>query len=924
MLPRPLPRLACLIALAMALAACDAGPTAAEHLARAEALTALGDRPAAVIELKNAVQKEPENVEARRLLGTAYLQIGDGAGAEKELSRAHRLGSTHPDLPLDLARALLLERKHQEALDLLAKVPGDPPSTRVLSLRGEAYRGLGQAGEARAEWQRAIEADPADASPRVGLASLAVREGHLDAALTELDRALEQAPEDYHALLMKGEILLHQRRFEEAAGYLARALAARGGRDPAAGLALARARLALGDADEAARLVDPIRQGSPADPLANYLAGAIAYQRRDLAAAQEALREVLRVAPDHLPTLLLLGTIHYSQGQLEQAEERLSRYTAAVPGNLASRKLLAAVRLARREPERALQALAPVADPGGQDAQLLALLGTAYLRKGDVARAEEHLERASQLAPDAAAIRTQLALTHLAGGESQQAVTELEAAVDLDAGLVQADVLLVLTHLRERRPEEALAAARRLVERQPEEPLGHNLLGAAELARQDPQAARAAFLKALEVAPGFFPAALNLARLDLREGRVDDARRRYEAVLTREEHQPQALVGLARLRLGAGDRAGGVELLERARRHNPTALEPRLLLAAHSLEARDLPRAEELAREALELGPENAAALGVHAEVALAAGRPADAARSLAALVDRGVQSPSVYARLGAARAAAGEPGAARTAYERALELTEGKHPSALLGLGRLDLADRRPEAARERATQLRSLYPDSALGATLEGDALLALSRPGEAATAYAEALARGEGTDLALKLAGARSAAGDVEGAHAGLREWLERHPEDGAARLALASHYQASGDRARATAEYQALVERHPGNAVALNNLAWLYHEAGDTRALELAERALAAAPDNPSILDTVGWIQVQKGKAEQGVHLLRQAVDRAPEAAEIRYHFGVALARSGDVAGARRELEAALKRPDEGPWRADAKRILDLMP
>ena len=160
--------------------------------------------------------------------------------------------------------------------------------------------------------------------------------------------------------------------------------------------------------------------------------------------------------------------------------------------------------------------------------------------------------------------------------------------------------------------------------------------------------------------------------------------------------------------------------------------------------------------------------------------------------------------------------------------------------------------------------------------------------------------------------------------MRDWLAQHPQDGAVRLGLASSLQASGARDAAVKEYELLVTQQPKNAVALNNLAWLYFESKDSRAADLAQRALAEAPENPAILDTVGWIRVQQGQVEQGVQLLRQAAEKAPREAEIRYHLGAALARSGDMARARQELEAAIAGAGEAAWKAEAKRLLDLLP
>src|SRR6185503_19255151 len=66
-----------------------------------------GDYKASVIQIKNVLQKEPDNAEARYLLGLAALRSGDLVSAELELRRASELGLQSDDLQLALARTFL-------------------------------------------------------------------------------------------------------------------------------------------------------------------------------------------------------------------------------------------------------------------------------------------------------------------------------------------------------------------------------------------------------------------------------------------------------------------------------------------------------------------------------------------------------------------------------------------------------------------------------------------------------------------------------------------------------------------------------------------------------------------------------------------------------------------------------------------------
>jgi predicted Zn-dependent protease len=158
------------------------------------------------------------------------------------------------------------------------------------------------------------------------------------------------------------------------------------------------------------------------------------------------------------------------------------------------------------------------------------------------------------------------------------------------------------------------------------------------------------------------------------------------------------------------------------------------------------------------------------------------------------------------------------------------------------------------------------------------------------------------------------------ASLQEWLALQPGDDTVRLALAEGLLSLGDLPAALAEYETLKETQSRNPVVWNNLAWLYQQAGDRRAVDHGERALALAPNQPAIMDTLAWILVDEGEAARAATLLRQAHLAAPDSADIAFHYAVALHRNGDDAAAAAVLKSLLESEKAFPARAEAAELL----
>ena len=119
-----------------------------------------------------------------------------------------------------------------------------------------------------------------------------------------------------------------------------------------------------------------------------------------------------------------------------------------------------------------------------------------------------------------------------------------------------------------------------------------------------------------------------------------------------------------------------------------------------------------------------------------------------------------------------------------------------------------------------------------------------------------------------------------------------------------YETKGDIAKAKEAYEKAVALNPRSALAANNLAYLYMQYGGDkeRALQLAQTAKEAAPDEPNISDTLGWILYKRGVYQRALSLFKDSATKVPENPEVQYHLGMAYLKTGDKEAARKALTA----------------------
>lgn len=893
--------------------------SAEEHIERAKDMEANGNLRGMVIQLKNAIQKSPDNPQARLMLGEAYLEFKQADNAIKELSQARKLGVGEATIKPLMGEALIQSKEYQRVLDEIQTSDNDSPRNRarVMQLRADALLGLRKYPEGCALFSESLQVDPQWHKALIGVAGCEYAQGHVGPARDALVKATQIAPHSVDSWISLGKLERNENRPAEARKALDRALKANSA-DLDALVEHASLLVSQKDFKAAAQDAERIQTLYPKHFLGEYLQALIAFNERKVDVANDHIAKALQIAPSHLPSLLLSGAIEYALGNMRTAETQLNRVLLNWPHNTYATRLLAAAQLNQGRVDDAAKTIEKANPDGSEDVAIRLLAGEIAYGRKQYDAAARHFEKAVALQPGDAAIRTQLAKARLAQGDDR-GTADLRAASAMDAQWQGADRALILDQIRNRQFDAALQSIAALEKKTPNSPQTWNLRGLVYLSQQNYPKARENFEKALELDPVHLPSLANLAELDLHDNKPEAAKARLETVLKTDPSNLSALLGLAALADRAGNRKEQLARLEQAHKSAPQALQPLILLSNFHLARGDSAKALVFARQANDAYPDHAAALNTLGTVQLASGDNDNALSTFKKLAEVAPQSAEAKLSLARAQLANKQASAARASLLKARELAPNNIAvrDALL---QLELSERKFDAALQLARQIESDQPKSPLGYEREGDIRVAQGQAAQAIPLYEQALSHRQSSAGAIKLFRALHFSGNTRRVDEQLAGWLKQHPQDSLVRAYAAEYYLVTGRNRNAIAQYEYLVRIEPDRANYLNNLATLYQLERDKRAQATAERALKLAPNAPGIQDTLGWILVEKGEVPAGLAWLKKAVSAAPRAASVRYHYAVALARNGETRQAQKELQGLLATQPHFPEAEAARKLL----
>jgi tetratricopeptide (TPR) repeat protein len=142
------------------------------------------------------------------------------------------------------------------------------------------------------------------------------------------------------------------------------------------------------------------------------------------------------------------------------------------------------------------------------------------------------------------------------------------------------------------------------------------------------------------------------------------------------------------------------------------------------------------------------------------------------------------------------------------------------------------------------------------------------------------------------------EMQAALAVLNEALGELPDSVMLRYTRSTVHQRNDDLVSMEADLRSIIAQDPDNALALNALGYTLADLTDRHeeAEYLIARALALQPDDPAILDSMGWVKYRLGELEAALHYLERAYAAFPDP-EVAAHLGEVLWVKGQQEAAR---------------------------
>ncbi len=547
-----------------------------------DAYVKTNDLPRAMGEYIRAADLMPANLEAQLQAARFLLLARRFEDAQTRTEKALAIDANNVEAQIAKATALAGQGGAENFTKAISQVEEaitlDPDNARSHMILGLMQRSQEHMTEAEAAFKRAVEVAPKSVDAKQALATFYWTNNRLPEAEDWLRQSVALDPTNLASQRALATFLIVQGRAAEAEAPL-KAVAEATKATPAQ-LALADYYLGQRRFDDARPLLNAAAAKDDGFVPAKIRLAQLDFgqERRD--AAHQAIKDVLARDAKQVDALVLQTRMLLSERKPEEALASAHAAIAANPQAAAAQNILGDANVAGADPDKAMRAynqalrLNPrivsaklkVAQlqmqKGDAESAVIAaddavrqsptnpaaklLRARALTLRGDYARAQTDLDELTKDFPKAATVHAQMGELHLARQNRAAARRSFEQALAINPDLFEGLRGRIFVDLVDGKADQAKLLAERQLEKSPNNPQLLLLAAGVYSAMKDTARQEATLNKLVEIDPDNLQGFAALASLYVRQGKLDQARDKYEALGSRGSNTVAAktMVGL--------------------------------------------------------------------------------------------------------------------------------------------------------------------------------------------------------------------------------------------------------------------------------------------------------------------------------------------------------------------------------------------
>ncbi|RJP24777.1 MAG: hypothetical protein C4529_02190 [Deltaproteobacteria bacterium] len=660
----------------------------------------------------------------------------------------------------------------------------------------------------------------------------------------------------------------------------------------------------------------------PKDTTARWKLAKASLEAKDVRTAFTELQKTVELDPANFEALGKLGEIYVMAGKKEEATQIADNLVKSRPRDPQGYILQSGLAVRAGKVDEGIAKLKKAADLDPKRIRTLLTIGNLYLAKRDRKGAQEWYDKA--LAADPNSVDTHVTRGNFlfGSGEREEGEKAYRKAIALSKEKESLRIVLAEHYLFQGRMEDSEKELNAVIQEMNSQK-ARKVLAEIRLETGNVADAKPIVDSILKENEKDLDGKYLKGRIALAEKRLDDAKGLFGEVVKQD-------AGMARARLYNGlteIQQGHIEVgrkeVEEAVKLDPGNARSRLLLGEISLRSGSPQAAEKAALEVLRRNSSNALAAILLADSFLARKEWKKAEQIYQSMIKQLPKSPVGYLKMGLSRKLQRKAGEAAGFFAQAVD----RNPKDLTAINEyiFSLAAAKESAkARKILDDTVAKEPKNPLLWDMAGRFQLASGRQAEAEAAFLKSIELApDFTAPYYQLAVMYASQKKFPDAAKRLAKVIEQNDRNVGAHALLGMVLNSQGKLDEANKEYRKVLSLSPRNPLAANNLASNLADGGGNldEALKFAQIAREAAPEDPSVADTLGWVYFRKGLVESAYPLIADAAGKVKENASIRYHHGMVLAKKGKNREAAAELKAALAMDPKFSGAEEARKTLD---